>query len=104
MHQRTDETTDHDNQRDVQLPGQDCADAHKLHQGFFAALLDLLITIADLFFYSRSQSPWLTAREGERYAHVAHGVIRHAISTGELTAHQRKRGSTILIRTQDLDA
>ena len=49
-------------------------------------------------------SPWLTIREGERYAHVGDGVLRAAIKRGDVPAYKRSGGKGVIVHVNDLDA
>lgn len=63
------------------------------------AILDTLhqlLTIA-----RRSDSPWLSSREGAAYVRMSQTEFSKAIASGEIPSH--RRGKTIFVSKRDLD-
>ena len=59
-------------------------------------LLQQLLTIA-----RRSNSPWLSSREGAAYVRMSSTEFSKAIASGEIPSH--RRGKTIFVCKRDLD-
>lgn len=58
--------------------------------------LQQLLTIA-----RRSDSPWLSSREGAAYVRMSPTSFNRAVASGEIPSH--KRGNTIFVSKRDLD-
>jgi len=60
-------------------------------------LLQQLLTIA-----RRSNSPWLSSREGATYVRMSQTEFGRCVARGEIPSH--RRGNTIFVSKRDLDA
>lgn len=67
------------------------------------AVVGLLGRIEEDLFFMRTQSPWLTLAEADRYSHLRNGVIGRAVSDDEMQSYQRDGGRTILVEREDVD-